>query len=194
MPRHGGDVGVGDGAWIVDGDSRDHDRQHPSTAKEHARITWHKFRAEGSGPNFRQNWASRERAARRGRWPVVPSVVRLRGLSTERMFLPLKYMHIIVRSYQVWRPDPQCSKILCSIREQRTGDVPEENRKWLKDQHGDTIITYFPNPLVDKGGSGHWPAAAGTTASPHPQRTRQQRVRYCSPGRSPHHRRCRCRR
>ena len=43
MPRHGGDVGVGDGAWIVDGDSRDHDRQHPSTAKEHARITWHKF-------------------------------------------------------------------------------------------------------------------------------------------------------
>ena len=47
MPRHGGDVGVGDGAWIVDGDSRDHDRQHPSTAKEHARITRHKFRLPG---------------------------------------------------------------------------------------------------------------------------------------------------
>ena len=97
MPRHGGDVGVGDGAWIVDGDSRDHDRQHPSTAKEHAgrpkgesRGTSFACQAKGSGPNSGQNWASRERGARRGRWPVVPSVVRLRGLSTERMFLPFK--------------------------------------------------------------------------------------------------------
>ena len=46
MPRHGGDVGVGDGAWIVDGDSRDHDRQHTSTAAEEQdsrRATHEKF-------------------------------------------------------------------------------------------------------------------------------------------------------
>ena len=78
MPRHGGDVGVGDGAWIVDGDSRDHDRQHTSTAAEDTRfVALHeKFGASQRSNAF--SWRNTGGAGRRS-WTTVRHACHLRS-------------------------------------------------------------------------------------------------------------------